>query len=423
MPAVLHPAAHDEPCPVPAGLPRDLRRRRRHLLPHGGRAPAGAAHLSGGRPAPDRARAWGWASRPGPGGPGARSWASATGPTWSAWAGWTSTRARRCWPPSSPPTRSATPDPWPWPWSARSRSILDRTPTWSSPGRSTRPTSGTSSATRQVAVSPSALESFSLVVLEAWVDRVPVVVNATCDPTREHCERSGGGLWFASYREFEGVLDRLLADPRSRRTGWERPGLRRSLLPVAGAHRPLRRLPDHRRRAGPGHARAAVSGVSLEGQGGTPGSIGGVSAPSPPQGSSHHDDDGSDGRGRRRRRAARRLRSPATPGEPRLELPAAFTHLSDRYGQYQPGASELSKLVDAAGQQTAPARTGPRQRRLRHPSVDKATGGVVPAAATAELEQAMAQVVEAFRFLSARVCTLEERAALRGSCPSTARRG
>ncbi len=63
-----------------------------------------------------------------------------------------------------------------------------------------------------ISISPSALESFSLVVLEAWEQSVPVVVNATCDPTREHCERSGGGLWFGSYREFEAVLDRLLAD-------------------------------------------------------------------------------------------------------------------------------------------------------------------------------------------------------------------
>jgi glycosyltransferase involved in cell wall biosynthesis len=69
-----------------------------------------------------------------------------------------------------------------------------------------------------VSISPSALESFSLVVLEAWVDRVPVVVNGTCGPTREHCERSGGGLWFSSYPEFEGVLDRLLADPGLRTT-------------------------------------------------------------------------------------------------------------------------------------------------------------------------------------------------------------
>jgi glycosyltransferase involved in cell wall biosynthesis len=63
-----------------------------------------------------------------------------------------------------------------------------------------------------VSVSPSALESFSLVVVEAWVDRVPVVVNASCGPTREHCERSGGGLWFGSYPEFESVLDRLMVD-------------------------------------------------------------------------------------------------------------------------------------------------------------------------------------------------------------------
>jgi glycosyltransferase involved in cell wall biosynthesis len=69
-----------------------------------------------------------------------------------------------------------------------------------------------------VSVSPSALESFSLVVLEAWVESVPVVVNATCDPTREHCERSGGGLWFGSYRQFEAVIERLMADEGLRRT-------------------------------------------------------------------------------------------------------------------------------------------------------------------------------------------------------------
>ena len=63
-----------------------------------------------------------------------------------------------------------------------------------------------------VAVSPSALESFSLVVIEAWVDRVPVLVNGTCGPTREHCERSGGGLWFTSYPEFEVELGRLVTD-------------------------------------------------------------------------------------------------------------------------------------------------------------------------------------------------------------------
>ncbi len=67
-------------------------------------------------------------------------------------------------------------------------------------------------------VSPSALESFSLAVTEAWTLELPVVVNARCGPTREHCERSGGGLWFGSYREFEAVLDRLVADAALRRS-------------------------------------------------------------------------------------------------------------------------------------------------------------------------------------------------------------
>jgi glycosyltransferase involved in cell wall biosynthesis len=67
-----------------------------------------------------------------------------------------------------------------------------------------------------VSISPSALESFSLVVLEAWLEGVPVVVNALCAPTREHAERSGGGLWFGSFAEFEAVLSRLLADEKLR---------------------------------------------------------------------------------------------------------------------------------------------------------------------------------------------------------------
>jgi len=44
------------------------------------------------------------------------------------------------------------------------------------------------------------------------------VVNATCEVTREHCRRSGGGVWFGNYREFEAVIDRLLADAALRDT-------------------------------------------------------------------------------------------------------------------------------------------------------------------------------------------------------------
>ncbi|HWH34813.1 MAG TPA: glycosyltransferase family 4 protein [Acidimicrobiales bacterium] len=64
-----------------------------------------------------------------------------------------------------------------------------------------------------VLIQPSAYEAFSLVLVEAWTAEVPVVVNARCLATREHCERSGGGLWFDGYAHFEAVLDRLLGDP------------------------------------------------------------------------------------------------------------------------------------------------------------------------------------------------------------------
>jgi glycosyltransferase involved in cell wall biosynthesis len=61
-------------------------------------------------------------------------------------------------------------------------------------------------------VSPSALESFSLVLVEAWSAGVPAMVNRACEATLEQCRRSGAGLWFAGYGEFEAALDRLLGD-------------------------------------------------------------------------------------------------------------------------------------------------------------------------------------------------------------------
>jgi glycosyltransferase involved in cell wall biosynthesis len=64
----------------------------------------------------------------------------------------------------------------------------------------------------EIAISPSAMESFSLVVLEAWVARRAVMVNAVCGPTMEHIEASGGGLSFEGYLSFEVTLERLLGD-------------------------------------------------------------------------------------------------------------------------------------------------------------------------------------------------------------------
>ena len=58
-------------------------------------------------------------------------------------------------------------------------------------------------------VSPSRWEAFSLVIAEAWSARTPVIVNAACGATSEHARRSGGGLSFCGYAEFEVIVERL----------------------------------------------------------------------------------------------------------------------------------------------------------------------------------------------------------------------
>jgi glycosyltransferase involved in cell wall biosynthesis len=71
-------------------------------------------------------------------------------------------------------------------------------------------------------VSPSPWEAFSIVVVEAMTAGVPVLVNAACAATREHCERSGGGLWFGGYAEFEVATDLLVSDGSRRASMGER---------------------------------------------------------------------------------------------------------------------------------------------------------------------------------------------------------
>ncbi len=62
-------------------------------------------------------------------------------------------------------------------------------------------------------ISPSAFESFSIVLIEAWMNKKPVIVNALCEPTTEQVQRSGGGLVFHGYEDFEAALDILLSNP------------------------------------------------------------------------------------------------------------------------------------------------------------------------------------------------------------------
>jgi glycosyltransferase involved in cell wall biosynthesis len=64
---------------------------------------------------------------------------------------------------------------------------------------------------------PSLLESFSLVMMEAWLAGTPVVVYEQCQVAKEHCLRSNGGLFFANFEDFLEITRELRANPGLRR--------------------------------------------------------------------------------------------------------------------------------------------------------------------------------------------------------------
>lgn len=61
-------------------------------------------------------------------------------------------------------------------------------------------------------IQPSTYESFSIVLMEAWLQKTAVLVNAACAVTREAVETCTGGLTFHTFAEFAAALDLLLAD-------------------------------------------------------------------------------------------------------------------------------------------------------------------------------------------------------------------
>lgn len=56
---------------------------------------------------------------------------------------------------------------------------------------------------------PSKNESFSLVIMESWLCKRPVLVHEKCEVTKNFARESVGGLYFDDYFEFEGCLNYL----------------------------------------------------------------------------------------------------------------------------------------------------------------------------------------------------------------------
>ena len=71
-------------------------------------------------------------------------------------------------------------------------------------------------AAAAVVCQPSVWESFSIVLMEAWLAGKPVLVHGDCDVTRDHVRRSNGGLYYVTVDEFAGALDWLLAHAMER---------------------------------------------------------------------------------------------------------------------------------------------------------------------------------------------------------------
>lgn len=61
-------------------------------------------------------------------------------------------------------------------------------------------------------VQSSPFESFSLVLCEAWLQRRPVLVQGRSEVLTGQCLRSGGGIPYRGFAEFEAALDLLLGD-------------------------------------------------------------------------------------------------------------------------------------------------------------------------------------------------------------------
>ncbi len=96
-------------------------------------------------------------------------------------------------------------------------------------------------AAASVLCHPSVNESFSIMILEAWLAGTPCLVHADCAVTRYHAEKSRGGLWFKDYPQFHEGLNLMLEDKAmNARHGAHRPPVRAGQLLLGPGDRTVR---------------------------------------------------------------------------------------------------------------------------------------------------------------------------------------
>ncbi len=66
-------------------------------------------------------------------------------------------------------------------------------------------------------VLPSQYESMSIVVLDSLKLGIPVVVNGKCEVLKGHCEKSGGGIYYQNYYEFEKAVNFMVSCEKERK--------------------------------------------------------------------------------------------------------------------------------------------------------------------------------------------------------------
>ena len=69
-----------------------------------------------------------------------------------------------------------------------------------------------------ILVMPSYYESLSMVIIEAWAMRIPVLVNGKCDVLKGQTIRANAGLYYETYDEFMETLRMLETNRELRNT-------------------------------------------------------------------------------------------------------------------------------------------------------------------------------------------------------------